>query len=194
MDLERFDKCWFAIQVKPRYEFLAASILRGKGFKEFTPSYKIQRQWSDRRTQVELPLFPGYIFCKFNSQIRVPIMTTPGVIRIIGTNMAIPDEEIEAIHAVVANKIAAVPTEYLKIGTRVQVISGPLSGLQGVLLSYGNQHRLILSITLVQNSISVEMDQSNVSPIPESAPPIKNSQPQLLHCKASPIGHAGAVS
>jgi transcriptional antiterminator NusG len=168
MDLSLFDERWFAIQVRPRHEFLAASILRHKGFREFLPTYKSKRQWSDRRKEIELPFFPGYIFCRFSSQVHAPILTTPGVIRIVGINSAIPDSEIEAIQAIVSLRIPATPCSYLKIGTRVQVIAGPLAGIQGILLSYRNHHSLILSVTLVQNSISVEIEHTNVTPIHEN--------------------------
>jgi transcriptional antiterminator RfaH len=178
MDLARFDECWFAIQVRPHREFLAARILHNKGLEEFLPTYKVKRQWSDRRKEIELPLFPGYIFCRFSSRITAPVLTTPGVIRIVGINAAIPDAEIKAIQAIVSLRIPAAPCSYLKIGTRVQVIAGSLAGIQGILLSYRNQHRLILSVTLLQNSISVEVDHSNVVPVDGSAhlAPMRNGE------------------
>lgn len=169
MDLDRFDKCWFAIQVRPRYEFLTAGILRSKGFEEFMPTYKVKRQWSDRRKELEMPLFPGYVFCRFDAQVRAPIVTTPGVIRILGGEIAIPDNEIEAIQTVVEHGIPAEPCPNLKVGTRVQVLAGPLAGVRGILMSYKNQSQLILSVTLVKNAISVEVDESNVTAVPESA-------------------------
>jgi transcription antitermination factor NusG len=168
MDLDRLDKCWFAIQVRPRYEFLVACTLRNKGFEEFLPSYKSKRQWSDRKKEVELPLFPGYVFCRFNAQIRTPILTTPGIIRIVSPHLAIPDSEIEAIQAVVASSVPASPCSYIKVGSRVELIGGPLAGIQGILVSYRNQHRLVLSVTLVQSSISVEVDHTEVRPIAEN--------------------------
>lgn len=168
MDLDRLDKCWFAIQVRPRYEFLVACILRSKGFEEFMPSYKSKRQWSDRKKQIELPLFPGYVFCRFNAQIRVPIVTTPGFLRVVSPHIPIPDSEIEAIQAVVASGVPASPCSYIKVGSQVQLIGGPLAGIQGVLVSYRNQHRLVLSVTLVQSSISVEVDYTDVRPIVEN--------------------------
>lgn len=169
MELDRFDRCWFAVQVRPRYEFLAANTLRGKGFEEFLPTYKTKRKWSDRTKQVELPLFPGYVFCKFNSGIRAPIVTTSGVIRILGGNSSIPDSEIEAIQAVVASRLPASPCTYLKIGTKVEVTAGPLMGIQGILTSYAGYYRLVLSVDLVRNSISVEVEYKDVVPVQECA-------------------------
>ena len=165
MDFAHFDKCWFVLQVRPRYEFLAANILRSKGFEEFLPSYKSKRQWSDRQKEIELPLFPGYVFCRFDVRIQAPILTTPGVMRVVGANMAIPDSEIEAIQMVMKRGVSAKPCEYLKVGTKVEVISGPLAGVCGILVSRTNQYRLILSVTLVQNSISVEVDYRDLVPV-----------------------------
>lgn len=165
MDLDQFDKYWFAIQVRTRYEFLVATILRSKGLKEFVPKYKSKRQWSDRTKVLELPLFPGYVFCRFNAQTRVPILTTPGVIRIVGVNSAIPDSEIKAIQTVVAHGVSAIPYPYLDVGTRVQVIAGPLAGVEGILVSYRNDFRLILSVTLVRNSISIEVGYGDIVPV-----------------------------
>jgi transcription antitermination factor NusG len=180
MDLSRFDECWFAIQVRPRHEFLAACILRNKGFEDFLPTYKSKRKWSDRQKEIEVPLFPGYIFCRLNSQISAPILTTPGVIRIVGINSAIPDSEIEAIQAIVSLRIPVSPCSYLKVGTRVQVIAGPLAGIEGVLLSYRNQYRLILSVALVQQSISIEVQQSDVIPVREKARQVTNEKQQAI--------------
>ncbi|MGC2698350.1 MAG: transcription termination/antitermination NusG family protein [Candidatus Angelobacter sp.] len=168
MDLNRFDKCWFAIQVRPRYEFITASILRSKGYAEFMPSYKSKRRWSDREKEIELPLFPGYVFCRFDARIQVPILTTPGVMQIVGANLPIPDSEIEAIQAIVAQSIPAAPCPYLKVGTRVQVITGPLAGVQGLLVFYKDQCRLVLSVNLVTNSVSVEVDRYDVIPVQEN--------------------------
>lgn len=177
MELVPFDKCWFAIQVRPRYEFLAACILRGKGFEEFLPTYKSKRKWSDRKKEIELPLFPGYIFCRFDAQVRAPIVTTPGVIRVVDPHLPIPDSEIEAIQAVAASRVPASPCTYIKVGTRVEVIAGPLAGISGILVCNKNQYRLILSVTLVQNSISVEVDYADVRPARENSRPVSAAQP-----------------
>jgi transcription antitermination factor NusG len=169
MDLARFSKCWFAIQVRPQREFYVARVLENKGLEQFLPSYKVKRQWSDRQKELELPLFPGYIFCRFDSKICAPILTTPGVIRIVGINSPIPEGEIEAIQAVASNRVPALPCSYLKIGTKVQLIAGSLAGVQGILVSYRNRHRLVLSVALLQSSIWVEVDHDNVVPIDGNA-------------------------
>jgi len=108
------------------------------------------------------------VFCRFDAEVRAPILTTPGVIRVVGGNMPIDQGEIEAIQAVVKHRVPAEPCAYLQIGTRVQVLTGPLAGVEGILLSFKNQHRLIISVTLVQNSISVEVEGENVTCVSRS--------------------------
>jgi transcription antitermination factor NusG len=189
MELGAFDKCWFALQVRPRYEFLASSVLRHKGFEEFLPSYKVKRKWSDRSKEIELPLFPGYVFCRFSAQIRVPIVTTPGVMRIVEPHLPIPDSEIAAIQAVVASRIPASPCPYLKIGARVEVTAGPLTGLTGILVLHKNQYRLVLSVTLVQNSISVEVDYADVRSVRENSYQDCAGEPQAMATGMVPVAH-----
>ncbi|MDQ6708172.1 MAG: hypothetical protein M3Z85_19625, partial [Acidobacteriota bacterium] len=75
---------WFALRIRSRFEKTTATILRGKGYEEFSPSYRSKRQWSDRMKEVDLPLFPGYMFCRFNPLDRFPILCTPGVVSIVG--------------------------------------------------------------------------------------------------------------
>jgi transcriptional antiterminator RfaH len=166
MDLNRFNNWWVAIQVRPRYEFITAKVLRGKGYEEFVPSYTTKRQWSDRRKLLELPLFTGYVFCKLTTEICWPIVTTPGVIRIVGTGGdigRIEDAEIEAIQKLAKAKMKLEPCPYLAIGQRVRVTDGPLTGAEGILTAYKNR-RLILSVTVVQSSIAVEIDGYSVEP------------------------------
>src|ERR1035441_9840100 len=94
---------WYALRIQSRLSSLAVDTLRGKGYEEFLPLYRARRRWSDRVKQVELPLFPGYLFCQFDVNDRLPILTTPGVIGIVGagkTPVPVDIEEIEAIRAI----------------------------------------------------------------------------------------------
>src|SRR6185312_16933212 len=104
MNLQEFDTCWFALQVRPRYERLTATILRDKGYEEFVPMSRVTRQWSDRRKEIEVPLFPGYVFCRFNIAVQAPILSTIGAIRLVGNGkepIAICNKEIEDIQVIV---------------------------------------------------------------------------------------------
>jgi transcription antitermination factor NusG len=161
---------WFALQVKSRYENVAAAHLSGKGFECFLPLYKSRRRWSDRFKEVECPLFPGYVFCRLNPLDRLPIHITPGVILIVGrgkTPEPIDETEIAAIQSVIKSGLPSQPYPFMQIGQRVRIDNGPLWGLEGVLLDFKGRHRLVLSVTLLRRSIAVQVEDSWVTPIPQ---------------------------
>jgi len=151
---------WYAIQVRPRGEFFTARILHNKGFEHLVPHYRITRRWSDRKMEIILPLFPGYIFCKFDPELRLPILTTAGVIRILCSGskpVSIDPAEIEAVERVMKSGCSAKPHTYVPIGNKVLIHEGPLAGLEGIVTGYKNR-QLILSVGVVQRSIAVELN------------------------------------
>jgi transcription antitermination factor NusG len=164
---------WFALHVKRRNEKVIADILGNKGFEHFVPLYERQSSWRGRPVVLQCALFPGYVFCRFNPfERQVPIMTTPGVLRIVGYGnrpAAIDHEEIEALQTVTRAGLAAEPFPYLTCGTRVRIQRGVLEGVEGLLLSVKNQDRLLLSITLLQRSIALEIERSCVIPLEPAA-------------------------
>jgi transcription antitermination factor NusG len=163
---------WFALQVRARYEQRVADHLDGKGYELFLPLYKCRKRWSDRVKEVEAPLFPGYLFCRLNPHDRLPILKTPGVIQVVGSNRtptAVDEHEIEAIHAIVASGIPNQPWPFLATGDRVRIESGPLSGLEGILVEFKGNHRLVLSVTLLQRSVAVEIDSAFVASLRSSS-------------------------
>jgi len=158
---------WYAIQVRSRSEFFTAKLLRNKGFDELVPRYKSKRRWSDRKMDIELPLFPGYIFCRFDPVLRLPIIMTSGVVRIVGIGKAplpIDAREMEAILHVVNSRYEAEPYPFVTLGERIYIRRGPLAGLEGIISGYKNR-RLILSVGLVQRSIAVELDDDTLGAI-----------------------------
>lgn len=158
---------WFALQVRTQHERGVAEFLRGKGYEWFLPMYKCRKRWSDRVKEVDTPLFPGYLFCRFDVQQRLPILKTPGVIQIVGYNrqpVAIDESEISAIQTLVGSGFATQPWPHLQAGDKVQIESGPLRGLVGILTAFKGQHRLIVSITLLQRAVAVEIDSALVTP------------------------------
>jgi len=170
LDARRFP--WYALQVRTQHERGVADFLRGGGFDWFLPLYKCRKRWSDRVKEVEVPLFPGYLFCRFNSNDRLPILKTPGVIQIVGYNrkpVEIDEAEIGAIRTLVESGMASQPWPYLHVGDRVQIESGPLQGMSGILTNFKGKHRLIVSITLLQRAVAVEIDGALVTPIGASA-------------------------
>ena len=121
---------WYALEVKPRHEKAVSSILKNKGHEEFLPLYRVKRKWKHRHVELELPLFAGYVFCRFSSGIRTPVVTSPGVLGIVGfgRNAApIDDAEIDTLKKVVASGLTVEPWTYLAVGHRVLIDRGPLS-------------------------------------------------------------------
>ena len=157
---------WFALQVRASHERSVATLLEGKAYEPFLPSYRSTRRWSDRVKHVELPLFPGYLFCRFNPLNRLPILITPGLLRIVGianSPVEIEEKEISAIQTIVQSGLPSQPWPYLHVGDRVQIRSGPLTGLDGTLSSFKGQHRLVVSVSMLQRSVAVELDGASVS-------------------------------
>lgn len=164
---------WFALRVRSNYERKVAEALRGKGYEEFLPVYRQRKRWSDRMRDVELPLFKGYVFSRFNVEKRLPILTIPGVVGIAGSGrMPLPIElhEIEALQRVAQLNLDAEPCPYLRVGQRVTIDRGPLAGLDGVLTSIKKPYRLVLAVTLLQRAVSIEIDEQWVSPLDHDLP------------------------
>lgn len=158
---------WFALHVRTRHEAVVAAHLQGMGYEDFLPLYKTRTRWSDRTVETETPLFPGYLFCRFDPQNRLPVLKTPGVIQIVGySRQPIPVEEteIEAIQGLVTSGIPSQPWPYLEVGEKVRIESGPLRGCEGILVEFKGTHRLILSVALLQRSVAVEIEAALVKP------------------------------
>jgi transcription antitermination factor NusG len=159
---------WYALQIRSKLGSVANATLCGKGYETYLPLYRSRRRWSDRVKQLDLPLFPGYLFCRFNERQRLPILTAPGVIGIVGagkTPIPVDDEEIEAIRAVLRSGLAAQPWPFLQVGSKVYIERGPLTGLEGIIANTDKVYRLIVSVNLLQRSVAVEIDREWARPI-----------------------------
>jgi transcription antitermination factor NusG len=159
---------WFALQVRIRYETDVALHLQSKGYEWFLPLCKTKRRWSDRIKQLETPLFPGYVFCRFNPHDRLPILKTPAVLQIVGnqhTPLPVDESEIRAIQALVLSGVPNQPHPFLTVGTRVRIESGALRGLEGILADLKGRQRLVISVTLLCRSVAVEIDSADVVPV-----------------------------
>ena len=160
---------WYALHVRSRYEKAVSAVLRNKGFEEFLPLYQSRRQWTQRIAEIDLPLFPGYVFCRFEpAERRVPIVTTPGVMGIVGFGgkpVPVDNAEMEAIHRVLDTGLAAEPWKYTPSGQRVRIEHGALAGLEGIFLEVKKNHRLLLSLTLLQRSVAIQIDSASVVPV-----------------------------
>jgi transcription antitermination factor NusG len=164
-------KQWYAVQLRPRFEKVVGLHLRRKGYEEYLPTYRSRRRWSDRVKEIELPLFPGYIFCKFDVTDRLPILIIPGVVSVVtfgGTPLAVPEQEIAAVQTVVNSGLSYGPGPSFTAGQPVRVEYGPLRGLEGTIIEVKNTLQLIVSVPLLSRSVSVAIDSDCVVPVTET--------------------------
>ena len=165
---------WFAIQVRARQEFGISQHLQSNGYEWFLPLYKRKKHWSDRIKEVQSPLFPGYLFCRFDPFDRLPILKIPGVIQIVGFNrqpIPVDEDEIGAIQVLVASGVPHQPCPYLEVGDKVRIETGPLRGLEGLLVEFQSNHQLVLCVTLLQRSVAVKIDSTSVTSLRSAVAP-----------------------
>ena len=163
------DPHWFAIWTRSRHEKLVRDQLAKKSDVDvFLPTIGKWSRWKDRKKKIDWPLFPGYVFARFVPDERVGILKVDGVVQIISNNgmlSAIPDEEIESIRTLVDSELAYDPVPLIKEGDMVKVTSGPLKGVVGRLIKKkGVAARLVLSVDLIGQAVSVEVDAADVKP------------------------------
>jgi len=177
---------WFAVRTAIGREKSVASQLQSKGYETLLPVGRSRRQWCDRVKELELALFPGYLFGRFDFNHRLPILITPGVQLIVGTGKAptpVSDVEIAALRRVIASGAPAEPHDYLVAGQRVRIRAGALAGLEGILVDVKNSWRMVLSVELLRRSVAVEVDRAVLTPCssapatpPGAFPPAPSSQ------------------
>lgn len=143
-------------------------MLRSKGLETLLPTYSTKRKWSDRLKVVESPLFPGYVFCRFDIHNRLPVLITPGVISVVGmgkTPIAVDDAEILSIQTAIESGIHMEPWPYVEIGERVRIKDDVLDGMEGILTSFKGSHRVVISVTLLRRSVALDIDRSRIIPL-----------------------------
>jgi transcription antitermination factor NusG len=159
---------WFAVRVRSHQERIAAAHLRERGYEEFSPCWKTERRWSDRTKEIDEFLFPGYVFCRLDPFNRLPVLTAPGVVDLVGFGKIpapIPDQEIESILRMVQSGLFVMPWPFLERGHRVLIERGPLAGVEGILEEVKGKCRLVVSVQLLQRSVSAEVDRNCIRPL-----------------------------
>jgi transcription antitermination factor NusG len=159
---------WFALQVRTRWEGSTAVLLEGKGYRTLLPTYKTRKAWSGKTREISTPLFPGYVFCQFDSQKRLPILVTPGVLSVVSTGrvpLPVDDNEISNIQTLVASGCQAEPWPYLEVGQRIRVECDSLRGVEGILIQFKGNHRIVVSVSLLRRSVALEIDRWSVSAV-----------------------------
>ena len=162
---------WFAIQTRSRHEKVVQGQLVMRNVEHFLPMTRKLSQWTDRKKKIKVPLFAGYCFARFALADRLPVLESKGVVRVVGRAgrpEPIPDVEIESLRELINNSSNFVYHPYLREGMLVQVISGPLQGVNGRLIREARQCRLVVSISLIQRAVAVEIDADCVAPAPNN--------------------------
>jgi transcription antitermination factor NusG len=156
---------WYAAYTSANHEKRVAEQFVVRDVVHFLPVYESVRRWKDRRVTLQMPLFPGYVFVRMALRDRLLVQQVPGVAHLVGfdgTPAPLPDEEIDALRASLENGVWAEPLPYLNVGRRVRLRSGPLAGMQGILLQRKGRFRLVISIELIQRSVAVDVDVADV--------------------------------
>ena len=156
---------WYALRTRSRHEKRVRDQLATRGIEPFLPLVTRWRRWQDRRKQVAFPLFPGYCFARFLPRERLAVLTAFGVVQILGNHagpIPVPEVEIEGVRRLVTSTLPVDPHPYLREGDWVEVIHGPLVGLQGILLRKGARARLVIGVRLIQQAVSVELDAGDI--------------------------------
>lgn len=152
---------WYAVYTRSRHEKKVADGLKDKDIEVFLPLRSVINRWKDRRKEVQLPLFSGYVFVRIVPEQKIPVLQTAGVVTLVGNGsdpMPIPEEQIESIQKLVDSGIRYDPYPYLKEGMRVFIKRGPLKGMEGVLIEKRKKHLLVLSVDLIQQSAVLQVD------------------------------------
>jgi len=159
---------WYAVSVRPRHEKVVTNHLQKQGLNYFLPIYRSVRRWKDRRKELDMVLFPGYVFVHLNLRNRLGVLRAPGVVQFVtfqGQPAAVPDSEIRALESSLSAGLRPQPHPYLRQGRKVRVKSGPLMDAEGVMIRRKERFRLVLSIDLIMRSVMVEVDEADAEPI-----------------------------
>ena len=162
-----FEPHWYAAYTCAQHERRVAAELRARSVEYFLPLYSSVRRWKDRRVNLELPLFPGYVFVRLALRERLRVLQIPSVVRLVGFNglpAALPDEEMEILRSGLGGSLRAQPHPFLQVGRRVRIIGGPFSGLEGILKKKKSNLRVVVSFDLIQRAISVDVNAADVVP------------------------------
>jgi transcription antitermination factor NusG len=158
---------WYAAYTCANHEKRVAAELGVREVEHFLPLYSSIRRWKDRRVTLDLPLFPGYVFVRLALRDRLRVVQIPSVVRLVGFNglpAALPDGEVEILRSGLCQSLRAEPHPFLTIGRRVRITSGPFAGLEGILKSKRNSLRVVVSLSLIQRSVAVEVEVADVAP------------------------------
>ena len=156
---------WYAAYTYPRHEKFVSKQLEDRGIESFLPVYRSVRRWKDRRKEIELVLFPSYVFVRIPLADRFRVLGLPGLVRLVSFNgqpASLPEREIEGLRNGLEGGLFAEPHPYLQVGRRVRVSRGPMAGLEGVLIRKKDKFRIVILLEAIMHSVALEIDSADV--------------------------------
>jgi len=160
------DLNWFAAYVTARHEKQVALQLERRGVECFLPLYRSVRRWKDRRKELDLPLFPSYVFVNIAIKDRLQVQCVPGVVQFVSFNgkpAPMAQNDIVSLRQGLSG-IAIEPHPLLTVGRRVRVHSGAMTGVEGILIRKKDKCRVVITIELIQRSVAMEVDEADIEP------------------------------
>ena len=168
IDCERPNFHWYALYTNARHEKVVARQLQERRVETFLPLYRTWNRWKDRRKQVELALFPSYVFVRIEEEQKLTVLKVSGAVSVVSFNgkmAALPQREIDALRNALENDVHAEPCPYLQVGKKVRVKAGPMAGAEGILSRKKDKCRVVISVDVLMRSVSVEVDATYVEAI-----------------------------
>jgi len=173
---------WFALTVKPQHEKAAEMQLEAASIQAYVPVYETRRRWSDRVKKVQIPLFRGYVFSRFEAAERWKVLSFPSVTSVVafgGRPVPLSDEEIASIQAMAGSGLPLAPCPPVRAGEWVRISAGPLTGVEGIFVNEKSAARVVVNVELLNRAVSVEVDRNSIEAI-KTTRPWRLSEPQLL--------------
>lgn len=167
----RADEKWYAVYTWAHHEKRVAEQLEQRQLRNFLPLYRAMHRWKDRRKEVELALFPSYVFVQLSLQHRLRVLEIPSVVHLVsfqGKPAPLPEHDIEKLRQGVNGRVRMGPHPYLQAGQRVRVRCGPVAGLEGILVRRKEGARLVVSIEILMRAVALEIDEADVEPLIET--------------------------
>jgi transcription antitermination factor NusG len=159
---------WYAAYTCTNHERRVAQQLAEREVESFLPLYRSVRRWKDRRKELQLALFPGYVFVHMDVANRLRVLQLPGVVNLVsfgGVPAPLPDGEIEGLRNGLTNEGQVESHPYLAAGRRVRIVDGPFSGVEGIVVRRKDKLRVVLSISLIQRSVAIEVAEGDIAPL-----------------------------
>jgi transcription antitermination factor NusG len=156
---------WYALYTNTRHEKVVARQLEDRCIETFLPLYRTWHRWKDRRKQVEVALFPSYVFVRIDERDKLCVLKVSGAVNLVSFNgkvAALPEPEIEALRNALESRVWAEPCPYLYVGRKVRVVRGPMAGAEGILSRKKDKLRVVISVEVLMRSVAVEIDGADL--------------------------------